>query len=76
MAESQDDALQIKVDQLLDFTLNLCASIVRAGIKGTQEFSLILNDLGVDEATQQSLLQIFQAHFVEKLEQINSVYEA
>jgi hypothetical protein len=29
MAESQDDGLQVKIDTLLDITLNLCATIIK-----------------------------------------------
>ena len=38
MAESEDDALQVKIDQLLDITLNICSSIIKSNLKGKVEF--------------------------------------
>ena len=75
MAESEDDALQIKIDTLLDIVLNLCASIIRANIKGQTEFTHILTDLGLDKTSHQELAAIFQAQYVDRLEQLNNVYE-
>ena len=59
MAESQDDGLQVKIDTLLDITLNICSQIIKQNVRGTSEFTLILNDLGVPEASHVELCQVF-----------------
>jgi len=51
MAETADDVLQIKIDSLLNIVLNLCASIIKANVKGIIEFKLILNELGIAESS-------------------------
>ena len=75
MAESEDDALQVKIDQLLDITLNICSSIIKSNLKGTVEFQLILNDLGMPAENQATVSKIFEKEYLNRLEQLNNVYE-
>ena len=49
MADSEDDGLQVKIDTLFDIVLNLCSIIIKQNVRGTSEFSLILNDLGIPD---------------------------
>lgn len=35
---------------LFDIVLNICAQVFRMGVRGTDEFALILNDLGLKGA--------------------------
>jgi hypothetical protein len=75
MAQSEDDDLQMKVDKCIELTLNLCASIIKQNIRGSAEFTAVLNDLGIDESVHADLSQVFQKEYVARLEQINNVYE-
>ena len=75
MAESEDDGMQIKIDQLLDLTLNICASIIKVNLRGTEELAHILKDLGLTPELQQPIQQVFKAHYLDRLDQINNVYE-
>ena len=75
MAESEDDALQVKMDKCIEITLNLCAAIIKQNIRGSSEFTAVLNDLGIDESMHGELTQVFLKEYVARLEQINNVYE-
>ena len=59
MAESQDDGLQLKIDQLFDIVLNLCQSIIKANVKGVEEFIAILNDLQLSGTVQKDIVKVF-----------------
>ena len=59
MAESQDDGLQLKIDQLFDIVLNLCQAIIKANVKGVEEFSHILNDLQLENNVQKDVVKVF-----------------
>ena len=75
MNESEDDTLQVKLSTLLDIVLNLCASIVKVNVKGQEEFAHVLSDLKIDRPTQEGICQVFQAHYLERVDQLNNVYE-
>tara|TARA_B110001450_G_scaffold220536_1_gene216056 strand:+ start:187 stop:393 length:207 start_codon:yes stop_codon:yes gene_type:complete len=68
MAESQDDGLQLKIDQLFDIVLNLCQSIIKANVKGIEEFIAILNDLQLSGTVQKDIVKVFQVDYLARME--------
>lgn len=54
VADGSDEAvteeLQQQLAMLFDIVLNICAQVFRMGVRGTDEFQLILNDLGLKGA--------------------------
>ena len=68
MAESQDDGLQLKIDQLFDIVLNLCQSIIKANVKGIEEFIAILNDLQLSGTVQKDIVKVFQIDYLARME--------
>ena len=49
--------------------------MIKVNIKGILEFTHVLKDLGIGEPSHEQLGQIFKAQYLERLEQINNVYE-
>jgi hypothetical protein len=48
MEEMEDDELQVKLNLLIEIVLNICASVVKVNLRGIEEFSHVLQDLGID----------------------------
>ena len=48
--ENLTEETQQQLAMLFDVVLNICAQVFRLGIKGTDEFQLILDDLGLKGA--------------------------
>ena len=49
-----------KFDLLIEITLNICAQIVKKNVKGVEEITLILSDLGiVDKVTTGKVIEVF-----------------
>lgn len=44
---------------LFDIVLNLCAQIYRIGVRGSEEFQLILNDLGMKGSKGAAVQEVF-----------------
>lgn len=66
MSETQDDALQVKMDKCLELTLTLCAQIIKQNIRGAIEFSNVVKDLGIDATDQ--LQNVFLKECVARLD--------
>jgi hypothetical protein len=60
---------------LLEIVLNLCSSIIKVNVKGVEEFAHVLSDLGIDRKLQQEIAQVFQVHYLERVNAINNAYE-
>mmetsp|Transcript_2677 Transcript_2677/g.4507 ORF Transcript_2677/g.4507 Transcript_2677/m.4507 type:complete len:141 (-) Transcript_2677:490-912(-) len=75
MEASEDDAFTLKMNVLLEVALNLSASVVKANIKGVEEFAAILQDLGIDQAESQACVETFSLHYLQRIGQINETYE-
>ena len=59
----------------MDIVLNICGQIIKVNVKGIEEFVAVLSDLGLDQGVQKECVKSFQAHYLERLNAINTVYE-
>ena len=79
VADGSDEAvteeLQQQLAMLFDIVLNICAQVFRMGVRGTDEFQLILNDLGLKGAKGAACQEAFQNAFLGRLELINGATE-
>ena len=75
METLEDDQLQIKLNLLLEIVLNICASVIKVNVKGIEEFAHVLSDLGIDRKVQQEVCEIFQQHYLDRVQAINNAYE-
>ena len=48
MEAMEDDDLQIKLNVLIEIVLNICSSIVKVNLRGMEEFSHVLQDIGLE----------------------------
>ena len=60
MAESEDDALHVKIDQCMEIALNLCVAVIKQNIKGNTEFTAVLADLGIEDKKAAEICEIIQ----------------
>ena len=60
---------------LFDIVLNLCAQIYRMGIKGLDEFQLVLDDLGMKGSKGAEVREAFTNVYLARLELINGSVE-
>ena len=60
---------------LLEIVLNISTQAIKVNVKGTEEFSHVLNDLGIKAAQQKEILEVFQNHYLNRIEHINNAYE-
>lgn len=75
MEAMEDDALQIRLNLLIEIVLNICASVVKVNLKGIEEFSHVLSELGIERDNQEPVLQAYKAHYLERIAAINNAYE-
>ena len=59
MEDSEDDQAQVNLNCLIDIVLNICGQILKVNLKGSEEFSTILSDLGLDKSVQKECLGSF-----------------
>ena len=75
MEASEDDQQQIQLNILIDLVLNICSTVVRINVKGIEEFAHVLADLGIQRAQQETICEVFQLHYLDRMKQINNAYE-
>ena len=73
--ESLTEDVQQQLSMLFDLVLNICAQVFRMGIKGTDEFQLILDDLGLKGNKAAPIHEVFQNAYLGRLELINGSTE-
>ena len=44
---------------MFDIVLNICQSIIKANVKGTEEFIVILNDMQLSGNIQKDIVKVF-----------------
>ena len=65
----------MRFNTLLEIVLNLCAQIVKANLKGPEEMTMVLDELGLEANTKKDVLKMFQTHYIERSYLINNAYE-
>mmetsp|Transcript_39603 Transcript_39603/g.51898 ORF Transcript_39603/g.51898 Transcript_39603/m.51898 type:complete len:190 (-) Transcript_39603:120-689(-) len=60
---------------LFDVVLNICAQVYRVGVRSTEEFQLVLDDLGMKGSKGAAVQEAFQNIFLARLELINGSTE-
>lgn len=55
--------------------LAICTQIIKANLKGQEEFQPILDEIGVPRAKQVEVQQVFTNSYLKKVEQLQSVYD-
>ena len=79
MADGTDPDMTVETQQqlsmLFDIVLNLCAQVYRMGVRGTDEFQLVLDDLGMKGSKGAAIQEVFQKAFLTRLELINGSTE-
>lgn len=73
--ESEDETMQQKFDVLLEIVLNICAQTIKMNVRGNEEMSHVLSDLGIKQKEGTEILKAFQKHCVQRLEHVNNAYE-
>lgn len=67
-----EDATELS--QVVDIVLNVCAQVVRSGIKGSDEFKKVLEDLGLGSISAE-LNKVFAKHCVQRVEAMQNLYD-
>ena len=76
---SQDEAgeiteeVQQQLASLFDVVLNICAQVFRMGVKGQDEFQLVLDDIGLKGNKGAAVQQAFLNSFIQRLDLTNNI---
>jgi hypothetical protein len=55
--------------------LAICTQVIKANLKGQEEFQPILDEIGVPRAKKAEVQQVFSISYLKKVEQLQSVYD-
>lgn len=67
--------MQMRFNTLLEIVLNLCAQVIKMNLRGEEEMQLVLEDLGLDAATQKNVLKVYKTHYLTRMGHINTAYD-
>ena len=79
VADGSDESLTPDTQQalsvLFDVVLNICAQVYRAGVRGTDEFQLVLDSIGLKGSKGAPIQEVFSNVYLARLELINGSQE-
>ena len=59
----------------MEVVLNIAAQIIKMNLKNVEEMRLVLEDLGIDGASQKAVIKSYQDHYLKRITTINTAYE-
>ena len=75
MSENQDEGVQSTFNSAMEVVLNIAAQIIKMNLKNVEEMRLVLEDLGIDGASQKAVIKSYQDHYLKRITTINTAYE-